>query len=32
MLEESLLEFELVGDQAEVRRVVGDLERLRLRE
>jgi predicted ATPase/DNA-binding SARP family transcriptional activator len=30
LLEESLLEFEQVGDQAEVRRVVSELERLRL--
>lgn len=32
LLEESLLEFEQVGDQAEVRRVLSELERLRLRE
>jgi non-specific serine/threonine protein kinase len=30
LLEESLLEFEQAGDQAEVRRVVSELERLRL--
>jgi len=32
LLEESLLEFEQVGDQAEVRRVLSELDRLRLRE
>lgn len=32
MLEESLLEFEQVGDQAEVRRVLSELERLRVPE
>ena len=32
MLEESLLEFEQVGDEVEVRRVLSELERMRLRE